>query len=196
MHRHDVMSPRGGGLAVPALFGRSPAELKALGHRIHCRLRTRSRSPRGPLGPFNAHQHETLGAIVEAILEADETARAEAARLDEFIAVMLEEWYDEVDRIRFLQGLGEVDRRCWERYGHQFTDGTPDERRAVLDQLDTEVERLRILPGRAERHFFSRICYLTRYGLATAEGPAREPGPLSLRQRPAHYSHRGAPNGS
>jgi len=169
MHRRNLIRLLGGGLAIPALFGRSPAELHALGRRVHERLARRVHYPYGPLGPLDSHQNQTVVAIAQRILPATDTPGARDARVNEFIAVMLDEWYDDVDRLRFLEGLADVDTRTRAACGRVFVDASTAQQDEILRDLAQEVAALRSARGTADQHFFHRIRYLTLYGYYTSE---------------------------
>ena len=87
-----------GGAAIPASLGLAPDALLAAGRK----LGSLGAVPAGPLPPFNAHQRATVATLAEAILPATDTPGATAARVDEYIALLLNEWYPAESRTAFM----------------------------------------------------------------------------------------------
>src|SRR6476661_2252458 len=90
-----------GGAAIPASLGLTAGQLLAAGRRIG----TQGPTPAGPLPPFNPHQRATVIALAEAIIPATDTPGAAAARVDEYIALLLNEWYPVESRSAFMADL-------------------------------------------------------------------------------------------
>ncbi len=84
---------------------------------------------------LNAHQFATVRTMAELILPRTETPGATDAGASEFIDLMLTEWYDERDRARFVNGLGDVDARTAALFGKNFVDASPAQQAQVLTAL-------------------------------------------------------------
>jgi len=63
------------------------------------------------LKALDAHQNATVVTISELIIPQTDTPGAKAARVNEFIDLIVAEWYDQEQKSTFLTGLADVDRR-------------------------------------------------------------------------------------
>ena len=64
------------------------------------------------LKTLNPHQNATVTIISEIIIPQTNTPGAKAARVNEFIDLILSEWYDDEEKSTFLTGLTDVDSAC------------------------------------------------------------------------------------
>lgn len=156
MNRREILRLVGSALAIPALWTLDPDQLLALGRSIHRRA--------ARLRILNPQQSRTVTTIAEHIIPATDTPGATAARVNEFIDLILAEWYTDEERERFLRGLADLDARG-------FVEAAPSQQIATLSGLDAELQALRDAGAneRAEQHFFHRIKYLTLWGYYTSE---------------------------
>ena len=159
MHRRDLLQHIGSAVGVTALAGLSPERLSALGHSIHGRAA--AQPSRRRLLVLDEHQDHTVTTIAELIIPETDTPGARAARVNEFVDLMLAEWVGEEERTEFLEGLADVDVRSVAAYGTAFVDATADQQVSVLTELDNEAT--------ARDHFFARMKWLTLYGYYTSE---------------------------
>src|SRR3989442_550606 len=111
---------------------------------------------------------ERLAALGRSV-PARRPRRARAARVHEFIDLILAEWDGDDDRARFLSGLADVDTRCRDAFGADFLGAAAAQRSAVLAGLDAEVTALRAASASPEKHFFQRMKSLTLFGYYTSE---------------------------
>lgn len=88
------------------------------------------------LRTLSPHQNDTVVAMIDQILPATETPGAKAARVNEFIDVILTEWANEEERSRFLVGLDDVDRQSNALFGKDFAAATPVQQVVLLRSLD------------------------------------------------------------
>ena len=63
------------------------------------------------LRTLNPQQNGMVTTISEIIIPQTDTPGAKAARVNEFIDLILTEWYDDEEKSIFLTGLAEVDTR-------------------------------------------------------------------------------------
>src|SRR5271165_4790472 len=61
------------------------------------------------LRTLNAHQNDTVLVMIDLLVPATDTPGAKAARVNEFIDVILTEWATAGERDDFLAGLGQID---------------------------------------------------------------------------------------
>ncbi len=146
-----------GGAAIPASLGLSADDLLAAGRRLGQRA-----ARRGALGPFDAHQRETVAALAEHIIPATDTPGARAARVDEFIALLLDEWYPAEKKTEFLDGLAAFDARSVRELGHPFVTAVPADQLRLLAALDAEAHAPR--PAGSAKPFFQWMKELTVSG--------------------------------
>ncbi len=127
MQRRDVLKMLAAGAAVPVfsspLLGFFRAAQAQIGEGY--KLRT-----------LNAHQNETVLAMIDQIIPATDTPGAKGARVNEFIDVILTEWATDGERENFLNGLADVDKRSNELYGKNFVDATSEQQVTLLRAMD------------------------------------------------------------
>lgn len=87
---------------------------------------------------LTAEQDELVAAIAEHIIPATDTPGARAAGVNEFVDVILTEYYPAEQRSRFLDGLADVDARARTAHGRPFLRCTAAEQAAILVALDEE----------------------------------------------------------
>ncbi|HSD33633.1 MAG TPA: gluconate 2-dehydrogenase subunit 3 family protein [Gemmatimonadales bacterium] len=161
MDRRTVIGLLGAGAAATA-----GADLHALGRALHRQL------GRGaPLRVLDPHQNATVVALCDTIVPATDTPGAVAAQVNEFIDLLLAEWYEAADRDRFLAGLAGLDGRARAAFGKDFVDGTVADRTNLLTALDGEAARWNASPEatRGPQPFYRQIKWLTLFGYYTSE---------------------------
>lgn len=167
MHRREVLQSIGAAVSVTALAGISPERLLAVGRAIHDRTSTDSQGRRRLV--LDEHQDHTVTTIAEHIIPETDTPGARAALVNEFIDLLLAEWFDDDERVQFLRGLADVDTRSLNLFGTVFVHATEEQRVALLRGLDAEVTALREADAEPGDHFFDRMKWLTLYGYYTSE---------------------------
>jgi len=123
---------------------------------------------------FNPQQNAIVTTIAELIIPQTDTPGAKAARVNEFIDLILTEWYDEEEKSTFMTGLADVDSRTHELYGKDFVDCAEKQQVEILQALDDEVaareqdaRRRRNHPP--EKNFFFMMKQLTLVGYYTSQ---------------------------
>src|SRR5512141_2022267 len=105
MNRREVLRL----LAATAISSTIPSDLFALGREAHRQLGNAV-----ALRTLNKHEDATVATISELIIPTTDTPGAKAARVNEFIDLILTEWYDEEEKSIFMTGLTDVDARARE----------------------------------------------------------------------------------
>jgi hypothetical protein len=127
MQRRDVLKMLAAGAAVPvfssSLLGFFRAAQAQIGEGY--KLRT-----------LNAHQNDTVLAMIDQIIPATDTPGAKGARVNEFIDVILTEWATDDERERFLSGLADVDKRSNELFGKNFVGASAEQQVTLLRAMD------------------------------------------------------------
>jgi hypothetical protein len=133
MQRRDALKLIFAGGVLPAV----PADLFGFFHDAHpasgYALRT-----------LDPHQNDTVVAMVDQIIPATETPGAKAARVNEFIDVILTEWANDEERRNFLSGLADVDKQSNTLFGKNFADASADQQLALLRSLDEAAAVARV----------------------------------------------------
>ena len=127
MERREVLRLLGSTVALSAL----PLEAMAVLQQASARVT-------GPTGlkTLNPHQNATVIAITEAIIPATDTPGAKEAKVNEFIDLLLTEWFEPSERKQFLTGLDNVDVRSKQKFSATFINCTPAQQNELLKELD------------------------------------------------------------
>src|SRR5713226_9918950 len=125
MNRRDALRMLTAGAVLPALT----PELFAFYRQAHP-------ASSYALRTLNPHQNDTVVAMIDQILPATDTPGAKAARVNEFIDVILTEWANDEERRNFLSGLADVDKRSNELFGKTFASASPEQQLTLLRSLD------------------------------------------------------------
>ena len=165
MHRRQALRLLASAAALPLLS----REAFSLFQAAHEQL-----SEQRVLKTLDPHQNATVTTIAEAIIPQTSTPGAKAARVNEFIDLILTEWYDEEEKSTFLTGLADVDSRTRELYGKNFVECGEKQQVEILQALDDEVaartEDVRRRRNRPpEKNFFFMIKQLTLVGYYTSQ---------------------------
>jgi Gluconate 2-dehydrogenase subunit 3 len=128
------------------------------------------------LRTLNPLQNATVTTISEIIIPQTDTPGAKAARVNEFIDLILTEWYDDEEKSLFLAGLTEIDASARSLSGKDFVDCGEKLQTEILRGLDDEVAAARTEVRRGnsrsrppERNFFFMIKQLTLIGYYTSQ---------------------------
>ena len=167
MHRRQALRLLASAATLPLLS----REAFSLFQAAHDQLAEQS-----VLKTLNPHQNETVTTIAEIIIPQTSTPGAKAARVNEFVDLIVTEWYDEEERSTFLTGLADVDARTRELYGKDFVQCGEKQQVELLQALDDEVaaarseadvRRRRSRPP--EKNFFFMMKQLTLVGYYTSQ---------------------------
>jgi len=129
------------------------------------------------LKALDPHQNATVVTISELIIPQTDTPGAKTARVNEFIDLIVAEWYDEQEKSAFLSGLADVDQRSQSTFGKDFVGCSEKQQIQILNDLDEESRVKSEPPVRRrprntpveEKQFFSMIKQLTLIGYYTSE---------------------------
>jgi gluconate 2-dehydrogenase gamma chain len=164
MHRRELLKVIGAAAALPFVPARADAAVR-MAESLHRRLTTEPRpAPGAALSVLSPEQNELVTMMAEMIIPETDTPGATSVRINEFVDLLLAEWYDEGDRKRLLAGLDAIDSETRATYGKRFVELAEPERVLTLHALDGMRESQEGL-GRA----FGEIKRLTVYGYFTSE---------------------------
>jgi hypothetical protein len=140
MDRRDALRLLGSAVTLPALLHASAGRLFALGWDDALAGGAGTDYQFQVLDP---RQRETVATVADLILPETDTPGARAARVDEFIDIVLAEWCDDDYRVRFLAGLADLDARARAKGASDYLGAPPADRVAILDALDAELTAMR-----------------------------------------------------
>ena len=141
MQRREVLKLLAAGTAIPAFSPRMLAFFQQAKEQVGAAYKLRT---------LNPQQNTTVVAMVDLIIPATNTPGAKAARVNEFIDVILTEWATDGERHDFLDGLAGVDRQSNELFGKNFSDGSSAQQTALLRAMDDAAMTAR--SNRRARH--------------------------------------------
>jgi len=133
------------------------------------------------LRTLSPHQNDTVVAMIDQIIPATDTPGAKAARVNEFVDVILTEWATEEERRNFLDGLAGVDKQSNELFGKDFAAASASQQLALLRSMDdaasaTRAEMSRHAPNtpverdtQLQGDFFVVFKNITLHGYYTSE---------------------------
>ncbi len=113
MHRRQALRLLASAATLPLLS----REAFSLFQAVHQQL-----SEQAVLKTLNPHQNATVTTIAEIIIPQTNTPGAKAARVNEFIDLILTDWYDEEEKSTFMTGLEDVDSRAHDLFGKTFVE--------------------------------------------------------------------------
>jgi hypothetical protein len=125
MQRREMLRILAAGAALPALSTDMFAFFRGAHPAAGYELRT-----------LNAHQNATVVVMTDLIIPETDTPGAKAAKVNEFIDVILTEWATAEERQNFLDGLTGVDKQSNELFGKNFVDASPLQQVTLLRALD------------------------------------------------------------
>ena len=111
-----------------------------------------------------------LDEVAETILPETNTPGAKAAQVGAFIALMVTDTYEPGDQKIFRDGMQQLDAACRTKHNAAFMSATPEQRLALLEEIDREQKAY--MDGRAEgapTHYFRMMRELTLLGYFTSE---------------------------
>ncbi len=119
----------------------------------------------------NADQNSLITIIAELIIPETDTPGAKAAKVNEFIDLMLAEWLSKEEADHFLKGLSDLEERAQNTYQTNFSDCTFINQTLLLEKL--EKEAISVSTNREKSNktkpFFAHIKELTLIGYYTSE---------------------------
>src|SRR6202049_3491251 len=127
MQRRDVLKMLAAGAVLP-VFSSPLAPF--------CRKAQAQTGPGYKLRTLNPHQNATVVVMTDLIIPETDTRGAKAARVNEFIDVILTEWATPEERQNFLEGLAGVDKQSQELFAKDFVDETPFQQSTLLRAMD------------------------------------------------------------
>ena len=131
----------------------------------------------GGLRTLNAHQNSTIETISDLIIPETSTPGAKGTKVNEFIDLLLTEWYDKPDTDRFLQGIAAVDAASQKQFGKVFVQCSVAQQTQLMKGWDAEAMQYSHAVKVAKKakaaappvNFFYTVKRLTLVGYYTSE---------------------------
>lgn len=146
------------------------------------------------LRSLNNRQNAFVTSVCDVIVPETDTPGASAAKVNEFIDMMLTDWYPQGDRAFFLDSIDELERRCMAEFAKPLVELDPQQQFSFVDALDNEMVEAR-RAGVDPLPVFSTVKELTLVGYYTSEIGMREElqatGPIGV----ADFGPAGPPSG-
>lgn len=128
MHRRELFRLLSVGALMPALSPEVLALLRQAQPATGYTLRT-----------LTPHQNETVVAMTDLLIPDTDTPGAKAARVNEFVDVILTSWASPAERDNFLSGLNGVDVQSNTLFAKNFVDASPLQQTTLLRALDDGI---------------------------------------------------------
>lgn len=158
---------------------------------------------------FSADDISFLDEVAETILPATKTPGAKAAKVGQFMTIIVNDCYEEKDQQSFHAGMKKLDEACQKMNGHAWLKATPQQRHNLLVTLDKEAkdhmkQKIDFDKGQDEKekaelangnkdfkkeqmpsHYFTMMKQLTLWGYFTSKEGVT--GALRYDPVPGHY---------
>ena len=132
----------------------------------------------GPLvggATFGEADTAFLDEVAETILPATKTPGAKAAKVGQFMVVMVNDTYEDKDQKIFHAGIGKLDEASKKANGRSFLEATPEQRTTLLTALDKEAKDYQKSKKPEDpNHYFTMMKQLTLFGFFTSKEGATQ----------------------
>lgn len=124
------------------------------------------------IGLFSKSQIKMMNEVADTIIPTTDTPGAKAAKVGQFMAVMVSDCYEPDDQKRFMDGLATLESECQKRYGKKsFTKLSSAQRTEFLTAVDKERREFQKNKKKREdpNHYFQAFKDLALWGYFTSE---------------------------
>lgn len=111
-----------------------------------------------------------LDEVADTILPTTSTPGAKAAKVGQFMTVMVNDCYEEKDQKIFRDGMDKLNKAAKDKYSNDFVKLTPQQRTEFLTVLDKEAkDYAKNAKEGSDAHYFKMMKELTLLGYFTSE---------------------------
>ena len=111
-----------------------------------------------------------LDEVAETIIPTTNTPGAKAAKVGEFMNVMVTDCYEAKDQKIFVEGLSQIDASSKHLYNKGFMEITAEQRTGLLNQVNKELKSYNDSKKDTDpNHYFGMMKQLTLLGYFTSE---------------------------
>jgi len=115
-------------------------------------------------------QNELVIQLTERIIPATDTPGAAAAKVNQFIDLMLTDWNTEAEKEHFLEGLDNVDKVSNREFSHNFVDLDTEQKISIMEKLQEDaIANPNPVPESDLDPFFDMLKEFTVVGYYTSE---------------------------
>jgi hypothetical protein len=119
---------------------------------------------------FTPEKLALLDEIGETILPTTSTPGAKAARIGEYMQVIVTDCYEEKNQKIFMEGLNKINEASKKKFDKSFMEADPKQRHTLLVELDNEQkEFMKKKEANESSHYFRMMKELTLLGYFTSE---------------------------
>lgn len=120
--------------------------------------------------PLTAEQIAFLDEVAETIIPATNTPGAKAAKVGEFMHVMVTDCYTEKDQSIFIEGMGKLDEASDKKFKAAFMKLSPEQRKELLVEVDKDAKAFASSKKKEDpNHYFTLMKQLTLLGYFSSE---------------------------
>ena len=131
---------------------------------------TGCKSEEGKAMTFSQDDIAYLDEVAETILPTTSTPGAKAAKVGQFMTVMVTDCYTEADQKVFHEGMDQLNDAAEKKFSNDFMKLTPQQRQELLVQLDSEQKEYQKNKKKEDpSHYFRMMKELTLLGYFTSE---------------------------
>jgi hypothetical protein len=124
---------------------------------------------------FTAADIAFLDEVADTILPTTKSPGAKAAKVGEFMTVMVNDCYEEKDQKLYHEGISKLNDACKKDNGKSFMEATPEQRTAFLTKLDKEAkDYMKTKKPEEPAHYFTMMKQLTLFGYFTSKEGANQ----------------------
>lgn len=124
------------------------------------------------IGLFSKKQIKMLNEVADTIIPTTDTPGAKAAKVGQFMAVIVSDCYEPEDQKRFMDGLATLEDECNKLYSKKsFVKLSPAQRTEFLTTVDKERREFQKNKKKKEdpNHYFQTMKDLVLWGYFTSE---------------------------
>jgi hypothetical protein len=119
---------------------------------------------------FSKEDIAYLDEIAETILPETKTPGAKAARVGQFMTVIVSDCYDEKEQMIFKDGMNKINDQSTTKFGKSYLNSTPEQRHELLVQVDNEQKQyMKNKKDEEPVHYFRMMKELVLLGYFTSK---------------------------
>ncbi len=119
---------------------------------------------------FDKEKIAFLDEIGETIIPATSTPGAKAAKIGEYMKMIVTDCYEEKNQKIFMEGLTKINEASKKKFDKSFIEADAKQRNALLVELDNEQkEYMKKIKPEDSSHYFRMMKELTLIGYFTSE---------------------------
>lgn len=124
---------------------------------------------------FNAADIAFLDEVADTILPATKSPGAKAAKVGQFMTVMVNDCYEEKDQKIYHEGITKLDEASKKANSKSFMESTPEQRTSLLTAIDKEAKDYQKSKKPEDpTHYFTMMKQLTLFGYFTSKEGATQ----------------------